>query len=103
MTSLQDIVTLKSVMKESLFEILISNLIKDLSNLLEPQLDDESTEEETEIKRKQKFLFRLLLNCESEIDSLESQQVKIVSFFKCVFFGHRVLQLKNGTEKRNTP
>ena len=98
MTSLQDIVTLKSVMKESLFEILISNLIKDLSNLLEPQHDDESTEEETEVKRKQKFLFRLLLNCESEIDSLESQQVKIVSFLNYVFFYksrtcHRVHQL----------
>ena len=85
MTSLQDIVSLKSVMEESLFEILISNLIKDLSNLLDAQ-HDEAQEEETEVKRKQKFLFRLLLNCESEIESLESQQVQIVSlFFKELF------------------
>ena len=89
MTSLHDIVSLKSVMEESLFEILVSNLIKDLSNLLDAQPDDDDTLEDTDVKRKQRFFFRLLLNCESEVESLESEQVQIVIFLiflSCLFF-----------------
>ena len=85
-SSLHDIVSLKSVMEESLFEILVSNLIKDLSNLLDTAQqgddddDDDDTLGDTDVKRKQRFFFRLLLNCESEVESLESEQVQIVIF-----------------------
>ena len=88
-SSLHDIVSLKSVMEESLFEILISNLIKDLSNLLDAQQDDDDDDDtlgDTDVKRKQRFFFRLLLNCESEVESLESEQVQIVINLFLFFF-----------------
>jgi hypothetical protein len=77
-------------MEESLFEILVSNLIKDLSNLLDTAQqdddDDDDTLGDTDVKRKQRFFFRLLLNCESEVESLESEQVQIVIFVYFCFF-----------------
>ena len=82
MANAQETCSLKEIMEESLFEILISNLIKDLSGLLNVK----KTPLDTEIKRKQKFLFKLLLNCENEIEMLENQLNQIVStcLFVCV-------------------
>ena len=66
--------SLTSTIEESLFELIIVNLINQLKNLLEA-----NTSGDSDVKRKQKMLVKILLDAKNEC--INDAKNEIVSFF----------------------